>query len=306
MRFKTSITNINTFTKLTSSLLPLSNQAWLRLTPDTALFIVHDTTTSVWAHLTVPTLFTDYRISSANNNIINLELPLPALHRALRSCAAAVDAVLRLTKRAADNAPILCLSITTSAPGGVGHVLVTQEIPVRVLSAASADVYKEPRAPDADVNIFLPSLAGMKGVAERFLKVVQAEGGEGRILLAANGRGEFRMRVEVLGVVKVESVWRELQNPVLEGAEEGSTAATADGSWKEVRVDGKEWCRVLRVSALARRAVACITSGSSLVLYVFLTEEGDPDLTVVTVSTGRGDLGVGLIGAQYYMSAFSA
>ena len=189
MRFKTSITNISTFSKLTAAFVPLSSQVWIRLTASTARFVVHDTTTSVWAHLTIPTLFADYRISSANNNIINLELSLLTLHRALRSCATAVDAVLRLTKRASDGAPILCLSITTSAPGGAGHILVTQEIPVRVLSAASADVYKEPVAPEADVNIFLPGLSGVAEVKASFARVAAlAASGNGRAGFAGHRR----------------------------------------------------------------------------------------------------------------------
>ncbi|KAI5803093.1 checkpoint protein Hus1/Mec3 [Geopyxis carbonaria] len=294
MRFKTSIRSINTFIKLTASLSSVHRLTWLRLSPDTLRFVIHtpSSSTQVWATIPVDTLFHDYRISSAAGNIINLEVPLAPLHRALRSCAAAVDAVLRLTKRQSDGIPVLCLTITTgSAGGGVGLTLITQEVPVRVLSAAMVDGIEEPQAPDPDVHIWLPSLAQLRGIAERFIKLGAIAGGApeaSRIMLGANLEGGFRMRLEGASeTVAVESVWRGLQNPVLEG--EVAASPRDPGAWAEVRMDGREWVKVLKVGQLAKRVVAAVCEDRALVLYVFLNEEGEED-TILT----------------YYMSSFSA
>jgi HUS1 checkpoint protein len=243
-----------------------------------------------------PTLFDDYRISSANSNIINLEVPLAQLHRALRSCASASDAVLRLTKRASDGVPILCLTITTASTSNFlsGSTLVTQEIPVRVLSATSVDSIQEPQPPDADVHIYLPPLAQVRGITERFnrLSTFSLSPDSHKLVLSANMSGEFKMGL-VGSEVKVESKWRDLQNPLLANsqAREGHPSTVRSrAAFAEVRVDGREWAKVLKVGGLARRVVACVCEGLALVLYVFLTEEGDPDQTVVT----------------YYISSYSA
>lgn len=247
-----------------------------------------DRGTQVWATVSISTLFDDYKIVSANADIINLEVPLQLLYRALRSCSSAHDAVLRLTKRQSDGAPILCLTITTSL-----STLVTQEVPVRVLSAASVDGIREPEIGDADANIYLPNLIQVRGIAERMIKLAAGAGGDGRLVIAANWCGEFLMRMEGGDMVKVESKWAGLQNPVTAGAEEGDDAGGTrveqmddeeKARFREVRVDGREWVRLLKVGSLAKKTVACLIEGRALVVYVWLTEEGDRDETVLTAS----------------------
>jgi HUS1 checkpoint protein len=306
--------------ELTQSLCSIGKLAWLRLSEDEVRFVIHAPEgTQVWAYvslftsiscaesrliasrnsnLTIPTLFEDYRITSANNNIINLEVPLQQLHRALRSCASASDAVLRLTKRASDGVPILCLTITTASTSNflAGSTLVTQEVPVRVLSAASVDTIQEPQTPEADVHIYLPPLSQLRSITERFNKLStfsQTSEPPQRLILSANMSGEFKMALKG-SEVSVESKWRDLQNPVLaeavENREEHPSTIRDQTLFATVRVDGREWAKVLKVGNVARRVVACFCEGLAIVLYVFLTEESDPDQTVLT----------------YYMSSYSA
>jgi HUS1 checkpoint protein len=245
--------------------------------------------TQVWATLSIPTLFEDYRISSANSNIINLEVPLAPLHRALRSCASASDAVLRLTKRASDGVPVLCLTITTASTSTFlsGSTLVTQEVPVRVLSATSVESVHEPQTPEADVLIYLPPLGQLRAIVDRFNRLSSFSSSEEsrKLTLSANMDGEFKMAVNCSGEVKVETKWRDLQNPQLA---EGTSVEAHPSTKREkkafasVRVDGREWAKVLKVGALARRVVACFCEDLTIVLYVFLTEDGDPDQTILT------------------------
>jgi HUS1 checkpoint protein len=205
--------------------------------------------------------------------------------------------VLRLTKRAADGVPILCLTITTASTSNfiAGSTLVTQEVPVRVLSVASVEMIKEPEAPEADVHIYLPPLSQIRSIAERFnkLSTFSTSSEPVRLILSANMSGDFKMALKG-GEVSVESKWRDLQNPVLAEAvenREGHPSTIRDQSqFATVRVDGREWAKVLKVGTLAKRVVACFCEGLAIVLYVFLTEESDPDQTVLT----------------YYMSSYSA
>ncbi|PWW80482.1 Hus1-like protein [Tuber magnatum] len=279
MRFKTSIRNVSTFTKLTSCLVSIGKIAWLRLDEDEIRFtLMPDQGVQVFVNLSIESLFDSYIITSANSNIINLEVPLSPLHRALRSCVSASDATLRLTKRSSDNAPILCLTITTTT-----NTLVTQEIPVRVLSAASVANIKEPTCPEPDVHIILPSLYSLRSVVERFNKLDAS-----RIAIAANMNGEFKMRLDGNDAVKVESVWTGLMNPLLDpeqvpgGVENHPSTTREKSEFAWVRVDGKEWGRVLKVGGISRRVVACFCEDHALVLYVYLTDQEDEDSAVLT------------------------
>ncbi|KAI5806626.1 checkpoint protein Hus1/Mec3 [Peziza echinospora] len=293
MRFKTSIKNISTFTKLTSSLSSLGKVAWMRLDPTEIRFtIIPDQGTQ-------DTLFEDYRIASASENVINLELPLDTLHRALRSCASASDASIRLTKRASDHAPVLCLTITTvtaasrlSAPVmASGNTTVTQEVPVRVLSAASVANICEPTCPEPDVHIILPSLSQLRAISERFNRIAlsQASGSRDnhKLLLSANMQGEFKMRLDT-DAVNVESLFRGLMNPELDpsqiegGLENHPSTRREKEDFAEVRVEGKEWVKLLKVYSISKRVIACFCENHALVLYVYLTDVEEDHSAVLT------------------------
>lgn len=212
------------------------------------------------------TVFDDYLIASANENVINLEVPLIVLLRALRSCASASDATLRLTKRASDNAPILCLTITTSSNTSIsaGNTLVTQEIPVRVLSGASVEGIREPMCPEPDVHVVLPPLAHIRSVTERLNKLSSkpsssphaSNSSEGsRLILSANMAGQFKMRL-ANDAVKVESLWKGLNNPNMDATPD-NTGERPQDEFAKVTVDGREWGKVLKVGGLAKKVVAC-------------------------------------------------
>lgn len=66
-------------------------------------------------------IFDSYQLQSAEpNNTINLELPLGALQRALKSALNGSQASLRLTKK--DGIPLLSMTITTTtASANTGH-----------------------------------------------------------------------------------------------------------------------------------------------------------------------------------------
>ncbi|MCJ1293516.1 hypothetical protein MMC34_005071 [Xylographa carneopallida] len=347
MRFKSSIRNVGTFTKLAASLNSLGKVAWIRLDKDQMrCTVIPEQGSQVWAVLSVETIFDDYSIqSAAPNNTINLEVPLAPLHRALRSAHSASAASIRLTKK--DARPLLSLTILTSthpasagratlesrpfapAPGdldgddddddddndtgppnaadtrdpysynfgsgsgGGGHgppreTTITQDIPVRVLSAPQVEGIHEPRCRDPDVHILLPSLLQLKSISERFTKLAlsssstqqraSSHGGGGgfqggvagpRLEIAATMHGGLRVGIRTEGL-RIESRWAGLSNPELdaanvEGGEEGvrrhpSTrmkAREGEDSWAVVRVEGRDWGRVLGVGRLGGRVIAC-------------------------------------------------
>lgn len=174
---------------------------------------------------------------------------------------------------------------------------ITQSVPVIVLPAESVSSIHEPRCRDPDVHIMLPPLLQLKSISDRFTKLALSTtttatsrrggrgggggGGDGsqdlgtagssssRLVLAANMHGALRIGVTT-AALKIESRWEGLINPELdpdevEGGEEGVSrhASTlmkekeGDEAWAVVRVEGRDWGRVLGVGRLGGKVIAC-------------------------------------------------
>jgi HUS1 checkpoint protein len=238
--------------------------------------------------------------------VVNLEVPIGALSRALRSANGATSAQLRLTKKG--NIPLLALTIITSSlipgnvPLGVGadqeygeelnqsaarerETVITQEIPVKVLHQSTVDGLHEPHCRDPDVHIILPSLAQLKAISDRFTKLAtsstKSSGNNSmtsaafgpKLELSANMHGSLKIGIAT-DSLRISSVWTGLVNPPLDPNQMPDTdmdqlpsermrqlGAEANGDdeagWAKVRIDGKDWGRVLSVGRLSPKVVAC-------------------------------------------------
>ncbi|KAI4215150.1 MAG: hypothetical protein LQ351_002465 [Letrouitia transgressa] len=178
---------------------------------------------------------------------------------------------------------------------------ITQSIPVIVLSAASVANIHEPTCREPDVHIILPPLLQLKSISERFTKLALpasksrsggaatnsnvSEFSQSRLMLSANPYGVLKVGVET-SMLKIESRWDGLTNPELdpkqvEGGEEGvrEHASTkmrekeGEQAWATVRVEGRDWGRVLGVGRLGGRVIACFCHEHALILYVYLTND---------------------------------
>ena len=255
--------------------------------------------------------------------VINLEVPIGALHRALRSAAGATSAQLRLTKKGPQ--PVLALTVVTSSwtagknalglgegagnPSPLPHqeggtfdgsggiqagdiqdgprereTIVTQEIPVRVMHPSTVEGLHEPRCRDPDVHIILPSLIQLKSISERFTKLAMdtttktraatvVGGSSGpKLELSANMHGSLKLAIAT-DALRISSVWTGLVNPPLDPAQVsqnemeqlpsermralGANVGDSEEGWAKVRIDGKDWGRVLSVGRLSPKVVAC-------------------------------------------------
>lgn len=190
-------------------------------------------------------------------------------------------------------------SLAESGGGGYSdrETTITQSVPVIVLPAATVSSIHEPRCRDPDVHIMLPPLSQLKSISDRFTKLAlstsSSSGGifgpagvssssqqpqpfaslasSSRLVLSANMHGALRIGVTTTAL-KIESKWEGLINPELdpgqvEGGEEAvrghaSTVMKAregEESWATVRVEGKDWGRVLGVGRLGGKVVACVS-----------------------------------------------
>ena len=206
----------DTAVEFCSSLASLHPLAWCRLNDEEVRFtVIPDKGSQVWSVLKIETIFEAYSIQSASpQNTINLEVPIQALARALKSAVGATSAQLRLTKK--DNVPMLSLTIVSNTFSGGNNVVVapvtstvsgsdefgdfdfhadfeeaesfgggggppreretiiTQDVPVKVLPLQAVEGLHEPRVREDDVHIYLPSLQQLKSISERFTRLVLA------------------------------------------------------------------------------------------------------------------------------------
>ncbi|KAK5022196.1 Checkpoint protein hus1 [Exophiala sideris] len=341
MRFKSQIKNVNLFA------------TWCRLNDDDVQFtIVPDKGSQVWSVLKPETVFETYILQSASpKNTINLEVPIQALSRALRSAYGSTSTQIRLTKK--DNVPMLSLTIVTntfssgnnvvavpgatrganeaaefdfsddmpdaSFSGGGGprerETVITQDIPVKVLTMEVVERIHQPRTQEPDVNIFLPPLAQVKTISDRFTKLALAttkgsSNASPRLELSANMHGSLKISVKT-DALNITSRWTGLVNPELDPAhfpdgsqgvrdhpstkmkELGGPNGENDAGWSKVRIDAKDWSRVLSVGRVSARVIACFINEGGLVLYVYLPndENGSEDESCLTttIATSEGE-----------------
>lgn len=167
--------------------------------------------------------------------------------------------------------------------------IVTQDVPVRVLNPSNVEGIHEPRCREPDVHILLPPLMQLKSISDRFTRLALAakasgtgSGGAGpRLEMAANMHGCLKLSIRT-DAMNISSVWTGLSNPELdpshiEGGEEGirqhpstkmKKLGRADGrseeGWATVRIDGRDWSKVMSVGRLCGKVIACETSQSML------------------------------------------
>ena len=263
-------------------------------------------------------VFESYIIQSNEpGNVINFEVPIAALHRALKSAIGASSAQLRLTKK--DNVPILSLTIVTNTfisgnsvsalgtttstisdeygtfefppdesfdfdtsvgPSRERETTITQDVPVKVLLKHMVEDLQEPRCPEPDVHIVLPNLLQVKSISERFTRLSLSTKASSstnvvpKLELSANMHGAFKISIRT-DALSISSMWTGLVNPELDPSHvpEGSQGirehpstrmrmlggenGNPEEGWARVRIDGKDWGKVLSVGRLGGRVIAC-------------------------------------------------
>ncbi|KAK3403507.1 Hus1-like protein-domain-containing protein [Sordaria brevicollis] len=175
--------------------------------------------------------------------------------------------------------------------------VITQDIPVRVLHPDTVETIMQPKVREPDVHIVLPPLLQLKAISDRFTKLAittaSSSGGRNnnreaqnpKLELSANMHGSLRLRL-VADTLDITSVWDGvLENPELDPAvlpcpieEHPSTIYKEAGPdrWATVRVDGKDWSRVLSVGRLeGSRVIACFANEHALILYVYIRRVDD-------------------------------
>lgn len=219
------------------------------------------------------------------------------------------------------------------------ETVITQDVPVRVLAPASVEGLHEPRCREPDVHIVLPNLLQLKSISDRFTKLALSTKSGGKtgfggiasgpkLELSGNMHGCLRLALNT-DAMRINSLWTGLENPELDPSQVadgeeglanhpstrmkalGDAAGQSDQGWATVRIEGRDWGRVLSVGRLGGRVIACFCDEHALILYVFLNSNepgaGESVLTVSRPSPMKEmstHLTIG--GLQYYISSYAA
>ena len=188
------------------------------------------------------------------------------------------------------------------------ETIITQDVPVKVLAMHVVEGLLEPRTQEPDVHIYLPNLAQVKSISERFTRLAANEktgtstSANPRLELSANMHGSLKIAIKT-DALSISSVWTGLSHPELDPAlyengtegvqnhpsvrmkELGGPDGRNEAGWSKVFIDGKDWSRVLSVGRLSARVIACFINEMGLILYVYLPNENDAaDESCLTVS----------------------
>ncbi|KAK4199875.1 putative checkpoint protein hus1 [Triangularia verruculosa] len=195
--------------------------------------------------------------------------------------------------------------------------IITQDIPVRVLHPDTVETIMQPKVREPDVHIQLPPLLQLKAISDRFTKLALTTASSSsssshnpgsrdpKLELSANMHGSLRLRLST-DTLDITSVWDGLENPELDPSqlqmpleEHPSTVFKEAGKdkWATVRVDGKDWSRVLSVGRLEGRVIACFSDEHALILYVYVPHSSG--------GVGGGEGGTEDV-VTYYVSSFSS
>lgn len=151
---------------------------------------------------------------------------------------------------------------------------------MKVLHETAIEGLHEPRCRDPDVHIILPSLIQLKSISERFTKLAgdaKTSSGSGlttsttspKLELSANMHGSLRLGIAT-DSLRISSVWTDLVNPPLDPGQLSQTEIAQlpsermralsdddEAAWAKVRIDGRDWGKVLSVGRLSPKVVAC-------------------------------------------------
>jgi len=196
------------------------------------------------------------------------------------------------------------LDLAAAAARGEREKVVTQDIPVRVLHPDTVETIMQPKVREPEVHVRLPPLLQLKAVSDRFAKLTAAATSSSssafasdarrgnaasaaaapKLELSANMHGGLRLRVATEALT-VESTWAGLENPDLDPAQLAMPLADHPSTrfrdagpdrWATVRVDARDWGRVLSVGRLEGRVIACVADDHALVLYVYIPQIDEP------------------------------
>eukprot|EP00126_Sphaerothecum_destruens_P001979 Sdes_comp15426_c0_seq1m4320 len=263
MRFRAKISDANSlfeFTSLVQTVSRISKLCVLRLTPEKIHFIMNgnpnDGTSKIWSELSVATIFHEYKVESAHeNNEILLEIGIDNLLRTMKTAVHSQYSVLKLSKK--DNYPHLSVEILITSSSGRLRT-ISQNIPVGVLKHEMNQLFQEPKLPEPDVCVYLPSVKLLKNIIDKMKSQTHI------LTLSASSSGILGLKFETSNCI-VNTTFSNLQAPVWNDSPQNSRIV----STSEITIDSRKFSQFLGGNILSpTNVIASIVSSHALMLFI--------------------------------------
>ncbi|KDO32390.1 hypothetical protein SPRG_02867 [Saprolegnia parasitica CBS 223.65] len=239
-----------------------SDACFVVVTPERMSFVMKTGGEDVqtFVHLTMAKLFEDVVLESRSENQIAFTLSIANFSRALQSGKEASGILLRLLKR--DGRSFLALRARTV------DIDIIQNIPIDVVSMASAENYKEPRVPSPTVAVEIPTLRSLRTVTDR-LKAMHKY-----LTIEAKMDGSLRLRVQSdTFALQTQHVSFKPRFDLVEEASDDDAHEDIASRVSTVRVDGRHFSKMLSVDGNAVVTIlCCLIDNRALVLHSILCE----------------------------------
>ncbi|KAG2132941.1 cell cycle checkpoint [Suillus clintonianus] len=298
MRFRATVENVPIFYRLIQAVEKLQKNCIMKFTETEMHVICNDEANEggiqVWSVVKIDSIFTSYRIQSNANNAITVTLSTEALLAALRSSsssassssvAAAIiptydadEVVMKLAKK--NDQAVLSFEMFGMSRSG-RKVRVAHDVRIDVMRPAESDKLHEPRCPDPDVHIMLPSLQKLRTIVERLRPLSDV------LALRANNSGNLQLSINT-DTVKVETQWVKCANPSMAkhgvAENDGDVDDDADDDSLDKPDPDKMFCvlvsirsflKFLNSHVVSATTIACLCHNHCAILYVYIGEIAD-------------------------------
>lgn len=199
--------------------------------------------------------FESYRIESQNANQIGLELDTQYLVKTLRSCSAADEIIVRLSKK---GGPVLTFEIHTA----MGPIM--QDIPVSVLSAVRLSECSEPNN-ETVTGFTLPNLAVLHPVIERMKGL-----GNDLVMNAEIGDDKATLSLELrTDMVKVTNKYKNLSRASF-GTHQSEPVDEPEGEVikRNAVIDRRNLSRCMYGHIIQPKHAICFIFGNSVMIHL--------------------------------------
>ncbi|XP_045507202.1 checkpoint protein HUS1 isoform X1 [Colias croceus] len=264
------------FTNIVSTISKLSKECILRLSSDKMYFIVSEDNSGpappmLWCEIPQAMFFSEYQIVGVDEEYKDIYLGIVSanLSRSLLTLKSAKCLKMKLTKK---QCPCLTLEIEMPSSTSQETRQVTHDIPVIVIPRKLWSEFQEPRIPQPDISIELPTLKQLRTTIDR-MKAMSPE-----VVLRASAEGRLTLQIKT-GMAKVSTRFKDLRVDAFEGPIDHSDSETETQTNEDMtrvcycRVDAKKFSMFLSADQISHNRTICSIVHKKLVILCLQTEE---------------------------------
>ncbi|CAH0714949.1 unnamed protein product, partial [Brenthis ino] len=264
------------FSNIVTTISKLSKECVLRLSDDKLYFIVCEDNSGpvppvLWCEMSPAVFFSDYQMIGIDDEHKDIYLGIVSanLARSLVTLKTAKSLKMKLTKK---QCPCLTFEIEMSSTITQQTRQVTHDIPVVVVPRKLWNEFHEPRIPQPDISIELPSLKQLRTTIDR-MRAMASE-----VVIRASAEGRLTLQIKT-DMAKVSTRFKNLRVEAFEGPIDHSDSETETQANEDLsklcycRVDAKKFSMFLSADNISHNRTICSIVHKRLVILCLETEE---------------------------------